>query len=127
MGANTPLKVNGVWVCVECMRPVANSIGGRLHRPPRRCREHGAAHTQRIAKQHSVAQYAVSRAIASGQLKRAAEFSCVDCGKPARHYDHREYAKPLQVEPVCQKCNVRRGPAIDAASLGIATHTATAA
>jgi hypothetical protein len=36
---------------------------------------------------------------------------CVDCGKPATVYDHREYAKPLEVDPVCRSCNSRRGPA----------------
>lgn len=36
--------------------------------------------------------------------------NCVDCGIPAKCYDHRDYAKPLDVEPVCVGCNVRRGP-----------------
>lgn len=36
---------------------------------------------------------------------------CVDCGKPAQAYDHRDYTKPLDVQPVCDGCNVRRGPA----------------
>lgn len=34
---------------------------------------------------------------------------CVDCGKQAKVYDHRNYEKPLVVEPVCVGCNVRRG------------------
>ena len=38
---------------------------------------------------------------------------CVDCGRPARHYDHRYYTKPLDVEPVCASCNVKRGSAYD--------------
>lgn len=42
---------------------------------------------------------------------------CVDCGAEAMVYDHREYAKPLDVEPVCVSCNKRRGPAIDSAAL----------
>lgn len=36
---------------------------------------------------------------------------CVDCGAPAECHDHRDYSKPLHVEPVCRSCNVRRGPA----------------
>jgi hypothetical protein len=36
---------------------------------------------------------------------------CVDCGAPATDYDHRNYDKPLDVDPVCHKCNCRRGPA----------------
>jgi hypothetical protein len=39
----------------------------------------------------------------------AADAKCVDCGAGAQCYDHRDYHKPLQVEPVCRPCNVRRG------------------
>src|SRR3990167_4917724 len=27
------------------------------------------------------------------------------CTKPARHYDHRNYYEPLNVQPLCQSCN----------------------
>lgn len=37
--------------------------------------------------------------------------ACVDCGAPAKHYDHRDYSRPLDVEPCCHSCNLRRGPA----------------
>ena len=59
------------------------------------------------------AHAAVARAIKRGLLKRPREFPCTDCGKPAEQYDHREYAKPLEVEPVCRRCNLKRGPALD--------------
>lgn len=36
---------------------------------------------------------------------------CSDCDKPAAQYDHRDYSRPLVVEPVCVSCNQRRGPA----------------
>lgn len=36
---------------------------------------------------------------------------CVDCGKPAAQWEHRDYARPLDVEPVCQSCNCKRGSA----------------
>lgn len=36
---------------------------------------------------------------------------CVDCGKRATQYDHRDYSKPLDVKPVCRSCNLYRGPA----------------
>lgn len=36
---------------------------------------------------------------------------CVDCGAVATQYEHRNYGRPLDVEPVCRTCNVRRGPA----------------
>lgn len=47
-----------------------------------------------------------------GFIKKASEYKCVDCGKQAEHYDHRDYNKPLDIEPVCQRCNFNRGPAI---------------
>lgn len=60
----------------------------------------------------SRAHAAVSKALKSGQLRYANEFGCVDCGNLAECYDHRDYNKPLEVEPVCRKCNFRRGLAI---------------
>lgn len=57
-------------------------------------------------------QREVSKAIRRGELTRAAEHRCVDCGKQARDWDHRDYNKPLDVEPVCHRCNILRGPAI---------------
>ncbi len=60
-----------------------------------------------------VAHTAVARARRHGLLPSPSSLVCVDCGRPALFYDHREYAKPLDVEPVCRSCNVRRGPAID--------------
>ena len=55
----------------------------------------------------------IRMALRNGSLPRiTAETKCVDCGSQATGYDHRDYNKPLDVEPVCQRCNVRRGPAI---------------
>ena len=51
----------------------------------------------------------VARAKKSGKLKPLSELKCVDCGAQAVHYDHRDYQKPLDVEPVCQACNIKRG------------------
>jgi hypothetical protein len=57
--------------------------------------------------------YAVMNcAIRHGFLKPAKEHSCVDCGAQAEHYDHRDYNRPLDVEPVCACCNAQRGKAI---------------
>jgi hypothetical protein len=64
------------------------------------------------------AQYLVAKAIKAGVLpKLDGSVPCVDCGEPARVYDHREYARPLDVEPVCKGCNNRRGPAKETAPL----------
>lgn len=37
--------------------------------------------------------------------------ACCDCGAPAEAYDHRDYARPLDVDAVCNGCNNRRGSA----------------
>lgn len=38
---------------------------------------------------------------------------CVDCKKRrAVHWEHRDYNKPLEVEPVCRSCNYKRGQGI---------------
>lgn len=64
------------------------------------------------------ARAAVAQAIRDGKLPRLdGTIQCVDCGKPAKNYDHREYARPLDVQPVCRSCNLKRGPASDVAHL----------
>lgn len=64
-----------------------------------------------------LAHRAVATAIAAGQLARPADFPCADCAGPAIEYDHRDYSKPLQVEPVCRRCNLLRGPALGSPAL----------
>lgn len=54
----------------------------------------------------------VHKAVRQGVLPCVRSLRCVDCGAPAKHYDHRDYNKPLQVDPVCASCNHLRGPAI---------------
>ena len=52
----------------------------------------------------------VNTAVRAGKLPRLTGTTlCVDCKEPATGYDHRDYTKPLDVVPVCQKCNLRRG------------------
>lgn len=63
---------------------------------------------------------AVRQAISKGRLPIPWTQKCVDCGNTARIFDHRNYDRPLEVEPVCTICNQRRGPAIWPKS---ATHT----
>ena len=36
--------------------------------------------------------------------------ACVDCGARALIWDHRDYSRPLDVQPVCRQCNIARGP-----------------
>lgn len=56
---------------------------------------------------------AVRAAVQRGDLPslKTGLVACVDCGARAEHYDHRDYNKPLLVEPVCRICNFQRGPA----------------
>ena len=42
---------------------------------------------------------------------RDSGLSCVDCDGPATCWEHRDYSKPLDVEPCCHGCNVRRAEA----------------
>lgn len=55
----------------------------------------------------------VCREIKRGTIaKLDGAVSCLDCGKPAAVYDHRDYNRPLEVEPVCNGCNRERGRAL---------------
>lgn len=63
------------------------------------------AHANKIAGK---AHCAVANAIKRGDLPSAKLCKCVDCGNPATMYEHRDYSKPLDVEPVCWRCNSRR-------------------
>ena len=53
----------------------------------------------------------VNLAVRAGDLPSPKTLTCIDCSKPAKVYDHRDYYKPLIVVPVCHSCNKRRGRA----------------
>ena len=60
------------------------------------------------------AHWKVREAVLSGVLPRLdGTIACTDCHKPACEYDHREYARPLDVAPVCHRCNIARGAALE--------------
>ena len=61
------------------------------------------------AKIRKAAAEAVAKAVKRGELPPAKTQKCVDCGKQASEYDHRDYTKYLDVQPVCRGCNCRRG------------------
>lgn len=67
---------------------------------------------KKVARIRQAAIIAVRKAIRMGDLWHPKLRLCVDCGKQAHDYDHRDYSKPLQVDPVCRRCNLMRGPAI---------------
>jgi len=65
-------------------------------------------------KRHPLAGWAsglVNQSIMRGELPRADSLLCTDCGEQARDYDHRDYTRPLDVEPTCRSCNNFRGSA----------------
>ena len=65
------------------------------------------------ANERDQALYAVRKATKAGILPCLdGAIPCVDCGKPAREYDPRNYKEKLAVEPVCHSCNLKRGSAI---------------
>jgi hypothetical protein len=71
----------------------------------------------------------VHRAVKKGELPPARALACADCGKPACDYDHRDYNKPLEVEPTCRRCNLLRGSAVGSGAvrvLRLAAEPATA-
>jgi DNA-binding transcriptional regulator YdaS (Cro superfamily) len=53
---------------------------------------------------------AVAKAKREGLLKDLPDSitRCTDCPAFATEYDHRDYGKPLEVEPVCHRCNWKR-------------------
>lgn len=55
---------------------------------------------------------AVASAVKRGDLPSIDTQVCADCGEPAKHYDHRDYNRPLDVEPTCISCNHKRGKAL---------------
>lgn len=106
-------RINGVIVCLECSTPVERSPWSQPGRrrqlrcmPCIRTRDAASREVKRVA------YLQVARAIRRGELRRPDQFACVDCNKPAQQYDHRDYSRPLDVEPVCRSCNILRGPGL---------------
>lgn len=107
------LKEGLVWLkTCECGR---QEWTGMSRRHCNACRKARNSSLQAIRGQ---AHRAVAAAIKRGELPRLSRYrepssgvDCVDCGQEARVYDHRDYSRPLDVEPVCFYCNRERGPA----------------
>lgn len=74
-----------------------------------------------ITRVRSRAYIAVNAAMYRGEIPFPHTLKCVDCGATDEtrqiQYDHRRYSKPLDVDPVCGGCNLRRGHAKDLFSL----------
>ena len=64
-----------------------------------------------MAQRRAKAARAVARAVRLWILPPAHYWICFDCNKQAECYDHRDYRKPLDVWPVCNVCDAKRGAA----------------
>ena len=62
-------------------------------------------------------QIQVRTAMQRAKLKPVQLLKCEDCQGGAQCYDHRYYARPFEVAPVCVTCNRIRGPALDVRDL----------
>jgi hypothetical protein len=56
-------------------------------------------------KQKVEAQNKVLHAVKKNKLTHVTLCKCQDCEKPAEHYHHENYLKPLEVIPLCNKCH----------------------
>lgn len=97
--------------CIRC-----GDLATRCTTAPPFCFDCGHEHASEGRKALSRVGYAV----AQGLLPRAKTCICVDCGSRATEYEHRDYTKPLDIEPVCRSCNHKRGIALDSRLRSIA-------
>lgn len=97
------MKRKHVTHCIDC--GAAKPPG--LHGSRQRCGPCG----EHFYRQISEAQRVLYKAIRDGVLTKARGLTCVDCGGVATDWEHRDYSKPLEVEPTCRSCNFKRGPA----------------
>lgn len=107
----TYVSVRVIW-CLSCGANIEHR-GATAKRCLNCARSHALQSRIRRQKDLVLATWAVLRvqeAVKNAQLPHISTQICVDCGKRAEHYDHRDYYKPLEVEPVCRGCNKRRGP-----------------
>jgi len=100
--------------CIDCYRAAHNMAERKPHLSPKELRQQYLARKERrrqIDARRAKAAQAVSKAVRQGALRPARELTCVDCGVQAFCYDHRDYSKPLDVDPVCKRCDCLRGAA----------------
>jgi hypothetical protein len=99
-----------VKACLYCDGPIAKP--GETWRTSRvYCRDCAKGSGPQCATRAKAALL-VGRAIGAGRLAPPTLCYCADCGAPATEYDHRDYSRPLDVDPVCRRCNRLRGPGV---------------
>ena len=92
------------------------------------CNECHRACRDQLRNARKIVASVIAKARKAGQLPdlSAGSIACVDCGRPAQVFDHRDYSRPMDVDPVCRSCNSRRGSANDVAHLRIRNRVALA-
>ncbi len=109
-------KCDTPFCCPECRRikaernksAAAKSLASRRRNQAGYFRPHDAERYWQ-SKAHATVKLAIGRGLLPSL--KSGEFACADCGEPAAEYDHRDYARALDVEPVCRSCNKQRGTA----------------
>lgn len=89
-------------ICVRCAKPFSREPQSKYCWP---CDE-------KTGVERTVAYRAVRKAIRAGELPPIDTQYCVDCGAFAEMYDHLDYQRPTDVQSVCRRCNILRGPAL---------------
>lgn len=90
--------------CVACGE---RFLCGAMGSYPRHC----ALCLDGYKQKQRTAQLVVMMAKHAGVIGPIDGLACVDCGNPATIWEHRSYETPLEVEPCCRSCNVKRGHA----------------
>lgn len=114
IGSRAYRVIDGRPVCKDCAEPLIRPrFDGKYRRTSTRCEQCRVMYwgwkDRFSGKDRAIGLITLAKA--RGELQPATDFACVDCGRPAEQYDHRDYARPLDVEPVCRSCNVMRGSA----------------
>ena len=91
--------------CLRCGKPTVRPCQAFQHLCVRCSGEHYYEGDRARAR--------LGAAVKSGKISPAHTKMCVDCGYQAQVHDHRDYTKPLEVDPVCKSCNGYRGMAKD--------------
>lgn len=110
--------------CVECgrgsnwweHRPDCSVAAAKKHETGRKISEGmkrawvvRGARTSPEREWRAFAHRAVKKAIRLGFLPALdGSQRCVDCGGIATQYEHRDYSRVIDVEPICCGCNLRR-------------------
>jgi hypothetical protein len=105
-------KVSGDGFCRKCLPIFRHNLVQIRAMDQREARKIGPpTFWQYCIDARASARKAVRAARNRGELPslRQQEIACVDCGKRATIWEHRDYTRPLDVQPVCIGCNTRRG------------------